>query len=125
MDEADEGGPLMSSMLRIGLATPLFGPAAELALGGLSPISSILLTGDRGVSGEGVRPSPVAFVGALGVFPSSKAKTSLASWSKTDSNDIGYDMMVVNRTFALGGFLAEVRWYSSVPTLRCDGSQGP
>jgi len=91
----------MSSILRIGTPTlpaPLFDPAAERALGGLSPISSMLLIGDRGVSGEGVRPSLVELVEPLCllvVFPSSKAKTSLASWSKTDSNDIGYDMIVV------------------------------
>jgi len=92
----------MSSILRIGfptLATPLLDLAVELALGGLSPMSSMLLTGDRGVSGEGVRPSPVELVEPLCllvVFPSSNAKTSLASWSKTASIDIGYDMIVVD-----------------------------
>lgn len=50
-------------MLRIGcppLANPLFDAADGAALGGLSPMSSMLLTGERGVNGEGARPAAVA-----------------------------------------------------------------
>jgi hypothetical protein len=98
LDEVGGGGLLISSILRIGavrggVARPLLVPDTEAGLRmGSSSISSMLRTGDRGVTkGETALPDPVELADPLvrpeGI-PSNKAKTSLRSSSNIDSSDI-------------------------------------
>jgi hypothetical protein len=97
------GGPDISSILRTrppercGASIPVVGPDTEAALGGASPTSSMLLTGDRGVKGDEARPGREFAEGlcrAAGLF-SNNASTSLRSSSIIDSNDMGPDMIAM------------------------------
>jgi hypothetical protein len=86
------GGEVISSMLRTGWERG--GLATDADLGGASPMSSMLLTGDRGVKGEADRPgaelaNPLCRAGVA----SNKANTSFLSSSSMDSNDICFDMI--------------------------------
>ncbi len=95
------GGLSTSSMLRTGaarevsvLANATGGLDEEEGTVGLSPISSMLRMGERGlVKGEGERPSST--LGALGFAePSRRARTSRRSSSSMASMDMGgRDMM--------------------------------
>jgi len=96
------GDPLRSNILltgpaRAGTVAPLFFPAIDACLEGAPSISSMLLTGDRGavVNGEDGRPvaAPTELADTLGGgagVPSRRAITSLASWSRIASIDIGW-----------------------------------